>query len=121
VKGLHDLFRWYIRIETVNLKEIDVVRLQSRKRIIDLVEDRGTGEAVMIDVAAGFFEFVSPGTTDGRLVANEVVTLGENDDLVARDVELPKSRQYVLRELDRRQEPTFLMKLPTTFSEAPFE
>jgi hypothetical protein len=50
VKGFHDFFRWYIRIEAVNLQEIHVGSLQAREGSVDGVKDSLTGESVLVDV-----------------------------------------------------------------------
>lgn len=50
VESLHNLLGWSLRIEAMDLQEVDVVGAETLQRRVDSVEDCSTAESVLVYV-----------------------------------------------------------------------
>jgi hypothetical protein len=72
----------------MNLQEIHVGGLQTRKGSVDGIEDGLTRQSELVDVSGLFAEFGdSPGSGSGS-VANRGIAFGKDENLVTGDVVL---------------------------------
>ena len=76
VQSPHGLLHWRRSVESVDLQQIDVVRLQASKAAVSLIEDRGAREAGGVDVVALVFEGGVEGGADGGVVVDEAEAFG---------------------------------------------
>lgn len=102
VESLHRLFGGSLRIEAVDLKEVDVGRPEARKGRVHGIEDGGAAKPMLVHEVARPLEVgpelnvasmieeggngeVTDNATDRRIVGNHAEALGEDEDFVPRD------------------------------------
>ena len=118
VQGFHRLFGRHIGVKSVDLEEIEVGCLQTRKRGVDGVEDGRAGKTTLVDVLRLVVEIRLDVSMNAGVVGNERKAFRCDHDLVTGDLILGKS------EVKWRHEYigiTFWMNLAITRSDPPLE
>ena len=133
VQSLHRLLGRCRGVEGMHLKQVDVGRAETLERCLDLVEERGAREPTLIHIVAGVVEVrAEDGDRGGVVFVDEEEHLGEDDNILARDIVLlspqesatqsaqvlVRIQRYVSRSIVVH---TFLMKFPRILSESPLE
>lgn len=85
MKCLHSLFHGCVRVETVNLKKVDVRSLESSERCLDSIEYCGTRQPGLIDVVSVLLELRVEVRANSGFIGDEAVALGQNKDFGAGD------------------------------------
>ena len=89
VERLHRLLRWRVRVEAVDLIEVDEGRVEPRERVLDGVENGRAGKAHPVGILLALaHDRGMPMSEDVvvRTLPNEGKALGEDDDLFPRDL-----------------------------------
>ena len=86
MKRFHCLCNGRVRIEAVDLQEVDVCRLEPGERSLDLVEDRRTRQTRLIDIVPRISKLRVVESSDSNVIECEEVALCEDNDAIPWDV-----------------------------------
>ena len=124
VERLHGLLGGSIRVEAVNLVEVDVRGVEALERTFHSVEDCGAREAHPVGVLPALAQGLILGWREDVVVVvlrGEEKAFGQDDDFVAGDLILFGILAIFWAGRGVKEKCTFSMNLATMRSESPFE
>lgn len=85
VQGAHSLFEGRVVVRHVDQENIDVVSLETRQTIVDLIEDGRPGKAALIDVVTLVLQLGAEvaGYSSGFFMIDEKPDFGDKCDILA--------------------------------------